>query len=174
MLICLSVLVIYGCNDSAKSPVNKTKTANTALKELDKVSFLNMIDSVVNVLGKKNATNQQAVQVITAYHSRFHFSVGGDTAVTDTGNVFVNIDNRKQSLFIQFGLSENYRKQVSYGDLKKRFGEGKVEILPKEPLDIPVTFKVKGQTANIFVTARSKGFPEQPKNVIYDIIVSKL
>lgn len=169
-LLCLSGIGFYSCNSPAKPPVVNSKPV---IKALDKKVFLEIVDTVAHLLSAKGSTAQQAIDLINSYRARYKFTINNQAEVRDTGNVFVNISNRPHSLFILFALTQNYRKQISYPDINNKFGQGKVDILPMEPVVIPVVYKLKGTDGQVHVTVGSEKFPDEKNNVIKYIIVSR-
>lgn len=172
LLLCLVVIGFSSCTNS-NSPSSVRKVAPTNLKELDKSTFLNMIDSVAHVLGRKDSASQQAADLINKYHSIYKFTTNDQKQVSDTGNVFVNFNKKPHSVYIRFGLTENFQKQISYRDLSDKFGKWNVNVLQKEPVLIPVTFAIKG-VGNVNVFVRSKTWPDESGNVIYDITLIRM
>lgn len=168
ILLCGISLVMFSCHSSDKAPA-QNHTEN--LKELDKNTLLIMIDSVAKTLGKKGANMQNAKAVVKSYYTKYKFKVNDwPSATADTGNVYVNFRNDKD---VMFGLSEKIQKQVSFTDLKSKFGPWSVGILPKEVITIPVSFTVNNAGNEIHILVQSEKLPDQKDNAIDNITVMR-
>lgn len=155
LLIATVAISMVRCESKIKQDGHSQKT----VKDIDKSVLLAMIDSLAGAIARQGSTVADGRYLLLRYQHDYKLLIQGKPKDLRNADVtFVNISDQSYLLFV-FGLSKPLQKQLSFKDLQKAFGKGKMGFIPEEPVNFSTMFQPRSM-GNVIISVTSANLPD--------------